>query len=772
MKKVSLLFVGVAGTLMALAIAAQAADPVTISNVHVTAASPDKVVVEWDTADPVQMSIAYVVGLDTAPVDCIKNGKVSCYLAAVDKEPTTKHRLELGMAMGSLLPGRTLYYQIKSWTNIDFLSPVYEYRLTKSPELVNITGIVISDPTITGAKVKWETNVPTTGEVYALPFSQPDPTDDNFFASPLHWAMVTEYGSITTAAGTSHWSQAAGLASSSRYQIMIIAYDTAGHYTTVRSEKTIDTANDQLATPVSLGYTFENVRVYSASTTNTSGSVITFASIDFDVRGSTADPYVQRYAPDLIYGASISYGTHARHCGNSTSREHATTPVATWYCTLDNLSPGTTYHYSLLYGDQHDVDRTFTTEPLTTSTGEPIYPATPTPTPTPTPALPIPVPSPTPLPSPTPTPTAPTATDGEYLNTERQLVMRVDPALSKRMAGRILLQVENRGEAWYVDGKSGKKFYLKDGETAYTALRTFGLGITNADLQKIPVGIESRATAVDTDNDGLGDQLEAAIGTDPNNPDSDGDGYTDGAELQSNYNPAGSGRLPTVAAFANRLKGRILLQVESRGEAWYINPVDGKRYYMADGDSAYQIMRFLSLGITNANLRKIEVGEFSSYTREPLMQCATHAAGDQYPACPSDFNAQCTAKNATVREVALHFGGSNTIYECVMSAPDAGTACAAGNECQSGTCNLKIAVENGACTLQEKKLLPGEVEKSQSYLGYTADDFYTETYSCKSPKPGQCASGTENIPNPPGMSETYAMDGNVLTHARKSGPVW
>ena len=58
-------------------------------------------------------------------------------------------------------------------------------------------------------------------------------------------------------------------------------------------------------------------------------------------------------------------------------------------------------------------------------------------------------------------------------------------------------------------------------------------------------------------------------------------------------------------SLVNRLRGQILLQVESRGEAWYINPDDGKRYYMPDGPSAYQIMRFLSLGITNSDLSKI-----------------------------------------------------------------------------------------------------------------------------------------------------------------------
>src|SRR3989338_11465543 len=54
-----------------------------------------------------------------------------------------------------------------------------------------------------------------------------------------------------------------------------------------------------------------------------------------------------------------------------------------------------------------------------------------------------------------------------------------------------------------------------------------------------------------------------------------------------------------------RLAGKILLQVESYGRAWYVNPTNGKRYYMQDGAAAYEIMRNLSLGISNKDLAKI-----------------------------------------------------------------------------------------------------------------------------------------------------------------------
>ena len=205
-------------------------------------------------------------------------------------------------------------------------------------------------------------------------------------------------------------------------------------------------------------------------------------------------------------------------------------------------------------------------------------------------------------------PTQINETPDEYLESERASVGNIDNGLIDRLRGKILLQVEERGEAWYLDSVSRKKFYLKDGPAAYQALRKFGLGITNNDLAKIPIGFENRFSDSDSDGDGLADKLENALGTDPDNPDTDGDGFVDGAEVRNGYSPLSTGRLENDSTLSNNLKGKILLQVESRGEAWYIQPEDGKRYYMKDGDAAYQIMRFLSLGITNEDLRRIDVG--------------------------------------------------------------------------------------------------------------------------------------------------------------------
>lgn len=91
---------------------------------------------------------------------------------------------------------------------------------------------------------------------------------------------------------------------------------------------------------------------------------------------------------------------------------------------------------------------------------------------------------------------------------------------------------------------------------------SFGLGITDSDLSKIP-------SVNDTD----------AIKT--------------------------ASSICATNTTANRLKGKILLQVQQHGEAYYVYPKNCRMIYMKDGEAAYQIMRYLGLGITNTDLEKI-----------------------------------------------------------------------------------------------------------------------------------------------------------------------
>jgi hypothetical protein len=58
---------------------------------------------------------------------------------------------------------------------------------------------------------------------------------------------------------------------------------------------------------------------------------------------------------------------------------------------------------------------------------------------------------------------------------------------------------------------------------------------------------------------------------------------------------------------SERLKGKILLQVEENGEAWYINPDDLKRYYLGRPNDAFDLMQKLGKGITDEDLNKIKI---------------------------------------------------------------------------------------------------------------------------------------------------------------------
>jgi len=135
-----------------------------------------------------------------------------------------------------------------------------------------------------------------------------------------------------------------------------------------------------------------------------------------------------------------------------------------------------------------------------------------------------------------------------------------------QLLGRILLQVQEHGEAWYVRKSDAKRYYMQNGEAAYEMMRFFSLGISDADLAKIP-------------------------------------------KVQNTTEMSQSSSMCGSNSFANRLKGEILLQVQQHGEAWYVDPVKCRAIYLKDGAAAYDVMRFLGLGITNADLEKILSGD-------------------------------------------------------------------------------------------------------------------------------------------------------------------
>lgn len=182
-----------------------------------------------------------------------------------------------------------------------------------------------------------------------------------------------------------------------------------------------------------------------------------------------------------------------------------------------------------------------------------------------------------------------------------------DTSLLKRLLGKIIIKVQSVGEAYYIDPNTKKMHYLGKPDDALKVMRERGVGITNANLNKIQLGL-GKMSGPDTDGDGLSDIFEDAIKTDKAKVDSDGDTYSDKDELNSGFDPRGGAgkKMEHSLNFASEQKGKIFLQVEGNGEAWYLNPSDNKRYFMGRPIDAYNLMRTFGLGISNADFATLE----------------------------------------------------------------------------------------------------------------------------------------------------------------------
>lgn len=80
------------------------------------------------------------------------------------------------------------------------------------------------------------------------------------------------------------------------------------------------------------------------------------------------------------------------------------------------------------------------------------------------------------------------------LGAKHDFIMDAD-IFPDRLAGMILLDVEQNGEAYYICPKDNKKYYLGRPADAFKIMRELGLGITNADLAIIPIGIIGEPSA-------------------------------------------------------------------------------------------------------------------------------------------------------------------------------------------------------------------------------------------------------------------------------------
>lgn len=167
-----------------------------------------------------------------------------------------------------------------------------------------------------------------------------------------------------------------------------------------------------------------------------------------------------------------------------------------------------------------------------------------------------------------------------------------------RLKGRLIIRAENDGEIYYLDHDEPVLYEINDNQTAQIVIKDKAVGVDNRTIAKIPVGLVYYPEN-DADMDELSDNLEVAIGTNKNNPDTDGDGYSDGDEIKNNFDPLKPGsQIKQDDLLGDYFSGKFIIQSEHRGELWYVNPVDNKRYYLDDLAAWLNSIADLSMGIS------------------------------------------------------------------------------------------------------------------------------------------------------------------------------
>ena len=135
---------------------------------------------------------------------------------------------------------------------------------------------------------------------------------------------------------------------------------------------------------------------------------------------------------------------------------------------------------------------------------------------------------------------------------EKRLSTTFDEKLATRLGGSVLLQVESQGETWYVSPMDSRRSYLGRPREAFALAKKLSVEIENEDLIKYL--------------------------------------YFD-------------------KIFPDYLAGYFVVDSEDEDDLYYIHPQSWLGYKLKDPDQAWRVLKEQGLGITNENIRKIEVGE-------------------------------------------------------------------------------------------------------------------------------------------------------------------
>jgi len=101
-------------------------------------------------------------------------------------------------------------------------------------------------------------------------------------------------------------------------------------------------------------------------------------------------------------------------------------------------------------------------------------------------------------------------------------------------------------------------------------------------------------TVIDSDHDGLSDDLEKQFKTDPHNPDTDGDGYADGLEIANGFDP--------LSKEPKKLTKTIVINLKKQRLYQELNNIIIKTYIVSTGKASMPTAKG-TFTIANKSLR-------------------------------------------------------------------------------------------------------------------------------------------------------------------------
>lgn len=151
------------------------------------------------------------------------------------------------------------------------------------------------------------------------------------------------------------------------------------------------------------------------------------------------------------------------------------------------------------------------------------------------------------------------------------------------------------------DGSGSLLYFSPGDQKIYTLasieeLSKFSSTFFFEELEKIPLANFNLNGEVDSDGDGLADVIEKVLHTDPQKKSTNDNGYDDKTNLLHQYNPIapGSQKLPIDLIYASVHLG-FWVQEDDAWIFWYVNPNDGRRYFISDNQSLWDLEAAVAL---------------------------------------------------------------------------------------------------------------------------------------------------------------------------------